>query len=50
MHLRGRHLSSALHGRDVGAILKRLGKVANVADDVSVALEGQGYDGLELVG
>lgn len=50
MHLRGRHLSSALHGRDVGTVLQRLGKVTNVADDVSVALEGQGYDGLELVG
>lgn len=38
--------AAALHGRDVGAVLQRLGEVADVADNVSVALDGEGYDRL----
>ena len=42
--------AAVAHVLDVGAVLEGLGEVADVADDVVVALEGEGDDGLEKGG
>jgi len=44
--LHGYVVASTPHVHDIWPVLERLGEIADMADDIMVAFEGEGYDRL----